>query len=200
VFPLMEDYSTIRRFRQGKPIGGPSRRGWARAAVRLGVLTLLAALTLGTAAPARAVELCSAEAKGLMREAGITEAQIERLCRLARQAGALLALDVRRLTDELGYCRVTLALHNNSLEYINSVALTSAKGYFEIFRFYDILPGGTGYASANSRILLACDELAQIKLVFHWPASMRVADESLQGARLNHYKPVLKSPLLGWNR
>ena len=49
------------------------------------------------------------------------------------------------------------------------------------------------------KTLIKQSELAQIKLVFHWPASMRVADQSPQGKRLNRYKPVLLSPVLGWN-
>ncbi len=60
------------------------------------------------------------------------------------------------------------------------------------------MPGGTGYASASSRILLACDELDRLGLALHWPASLRIGDRSLNGRRLRRYKPVLLGEVLAW--
>ncbi len=100
----------------------------------------------------------------------------------------------------MGYCRVTLALRNNSPSYLNQLTLTSIKGRFEIFHFNNILPGTTGYSSAKSRILLACDELDEIKISFHWPASLRIGDRALQGRRLEAYKPVLQEKIILWNQ
>lgn len=172
-----------------------------RLGVALALLVVAAAFGgPGTPAPARALELCSPEARGLMRSVGISRAKIRELCARARRHSALLAVSLARTEDELGYCRVTLALQNNSTEYVNSLTLTSANGRFEIFRFHNVLPGGTGYASASSRILLACDELEQVGLAFHWPASLRLGDRSLNGHILQRYKPVLLDEALAWKR
>lgn len=163
-------------------------------------LGLVLAALLAAPAPARAMELCSAESRELMRSVGIADSRIEALCERARRAEALLAVSLVRLQDELGYCRVTLSLQNNTTEFVNSLALSAADSRFEIFRFTGILPGGTGYASASSRILLACDEVDEIGLSFHWPASLRVGDRSLSGRMLERYKPVLLHPALSWSR
>lgn len=169
--------------------------------LRLAVLVVLALAALaGWARPARAIELCGEESKVLMRSVGVSEHQIAELCRKARQASALLSISLVRRRDELGYCRVTLALRNNSTEYLNALSLASVNGRFEIFRFANILPGGTGYASASSRTLLACDELDALGLTFYWPASIRLGDRPLNGRTLERYRPVLMDPLLAWNR
>ncbi|MBI3993364.1 MAG: hypothetical protein HY342_08820 [Candidatus Lambdaproteobacteria bacterium] len=149
-------------------------------------------------ASARAVELCSAQAADIMRQVGIGEEQIRQACELAQRNSAPLALDVRRAEDQSGYCRVTLELRNNSVLYLNQLTLTTVDGRFEIFRFSDILPGDKGYASANSRILLDCDELEQVKMEFHWPISLRIGDRSLVGQQLTRYRPLLLSDALRW--
>jgi hypothetical protein len=174
------------------------RRRWPLRATGIGLALGLACLF--AAAPARAIELCGEESNALMRSVGISEAQIERLCHKVRQATALLAVSLVRRENELGYCRVTLALRNNATEYVNSVTLTSLDARFENFRFGNVLPGGTAYASALSRIPLACDELNGVKLTFLWPASLRVGDRPLGGRLLEHYKPVLLDPLLRWKQ
>lgn len=166
---------------------------------RMLLLVLAAAVLAWAAPPARAIELCSGQSKTLMRQAGIGEEEIARLCRLAKTAGALLKIRLRRTENELGYCRVTLALENDSTAYLNQLTLTSVDGRFEIFRFQNVLPGTTGYAAARSRVLLACDELKRIRLGFHWPASLRIGDRSPRGARLERYKPALLSDVLYWN-
>lgn len=162
--------------------------------------SLLGVLLLLSAGHARAVELCGAEGIGYMRAAGISEAQIGRVCELASRRSGVLALDTQRLENELGYCRVTLSLRNNSQQYLNAMTITSEESRFEIFRFSNILPGDVGYASARSRILMDCDELAQIKLRFHWPVSLRMGDRPVQGTRLAPYKPVLLSEVMAWTR
>lgn len=160
----------------------------------------LAVAAAGGAENLGAMELCGAEARLLMRQAGIEKRKIAKLCRLARVAEAPFSITLRRSEDELGYCRITMALQNNSTEYLNQLTLTSAKGRFEIFRFSNILPGRTGYASAKSRILLACDELPQLGMAFHWPASVRVGDRSPSGRRLEKFKPLFLSKMLHWSR
>jgi hypothetical protein len=62
------------------------------------------------------------------------------------------------------------------------------------------MPGRTGYASARSRILLACDELPEIRITLRWPASLRIADRSPTGQRLERYKPLSLDPVVRWNR
>ncbi len=93
-----------------------------------------------------------------------------------------------------------MALHNNSTDYLNQLALASLDGRFEIFRFHNIMPGTTGYASARSRILMACEELPEIGIVLRWPASLRVGDRSPRGRRLERYKPTLLDPVVRWSR
>ncbi len=55
------------------------------------------------------------------------------------------------------------------------------------------------YASANSRIPLSCVELGEVKLTFHWPASIRIGNRSPRGLNLNHYKPALLDNKLAWS-
>jgi hypothetical protein len=170
-----------------------------------GLLLLLAlpllALLCGVApAPAAGVELCGPEAQTLMRSVGIAQAQIDALCAKVARAAAPLTLALVRTRDELGYCRVTLALTNNSTLHLNVLVLTVEDARFHPFRFLNVLPGGTGHASANSRVLLACDELPELKLVFHWPASLRIGDRSPTGQQLAHYRPQLLDPVLEWSR
>lgn len=167
---------------------------------RLTVVVAVAAAVSFAATGAAAIELCGTKARVLMRSVGISEVQIERLCAEAARASALLTLNLVRAEDELGYCRVTLALTNNSTEYLNSLVVASEGARFDLFRFSNVLPGGTAYASANSRILLACDELPDMKLTFHWPVSLRIADRSPDGRHLQRYKPYLLDPILGWSR
>ncbi len=173
------------------------RRG--RAARAAGLRAALLVLVLAwTASRGAAVELCSEEARGMMKQAGIAQAKIDRLCKLARRSSALLTLSMRRGEDQLGYCLVTLALHNNSTLYLNQLALPSADGQFDIFRFHNIMPGRTGYASARSRILLACEELQEVGIRFRWPASLRIGDASPRGNRLARYKPLLLDGAIRW--
>lgn len=162
-------------------------------------LALAALAALAAALPAGAVELCSAEGRALMRSVDISEAQIAAVCAKAARASAPLTLDVQRTQDELGYCRVTLALTNNSTLYLGALALTVEQARFHPFRFHDIPPGGTGYASANSRIALACDELGAVKLTFHWPVSLRIGDRSPTGRQLEYYRPYLLDSVLAWS-
>ncbi len=152
------------------------------------------------AGAAGAVEMCSAQGREFMRRAEIAEVRIERACELERRNLSLLTLAVEGAEDQSGYCRVTLALHNNTLRYINHLTLTSVAGRFEIFRFSNIVPGATGFASANSRILMGCDELDTIKIEFHWPPSLRMDDRGLQGRQMRPFKPVLLDTALRWNR
>lgn len=163
------------------------------AIVLAGVIALLPARLNG-------VELCGRQGKTYMREAGIGPDKIKRVCALASRKVGLLTLKIHRTQDELGYCRVTLILQNNSLVYLNKLSLTSTESRFEIFLFSDLLPGAKGYAGAKSRILMGCDELEELTLGFHWPASLRMGDRALQGSRLRQYKPLLLSRALRWNR
>jgi hypothetical protein len=166
------------------------------AALLLGVA--LAGL-LAAPAPARAVEICSAAGRALMRSADIGEDRIQAVCRQAERAAAPLTLGVKRTEDEIGYCRVTLSLTNNSTLYLNAMVLTVEEARFHPFQFRNISPGGTGYASANSRVLMSCSELGERRLTFHWPASLRIGDRSPTGQQLQHYRPHLLSPRLAWN-
>ncbi|MBI4083713.1 MAG: hypothetical protein HY423_14000 [Candidatus Lambdaproteobacteria bacterium] len=150
-------------------------------------------------ARAEALELCGEESRTLMKQVGITARQMQELCALAERASALLTLEFRRAENEIGYCRVTLALRNNSLDYLNALILTTADSRFENFRFGDILPGSTGYTSASSKFLFDCDELGRVKIVFLWPGTVRVADRTLQGRRLAQFKPALLSGVLAWH-
>ena len=188
-----------------RPRPRPSRIAGLVSALAIG-LTLLA-----STGSAGAVELCwellrraathrVSAGIGYMRAAGISEARIRRVCELASRRSGVLALDTQRLETELGYCRVTLSLRNNSQQYLNAMTITSEQSRFEIFRFSNILPGDVGYASARSRILMACDELPQIKLRLHWPVSLRMGDRPVQGARLAPYKPILLSEVMEWTR
>lgn len=146
-----------------------------------------------------AMELCEAQSKVLMRSVGITESQISALCARVESSRVSLTLAIHRTEDELGYCRVTLALINHTAEYLNSLVMTTVKSRFDLFRFRNISPGGTGYASANSRIPLSCDELGEVKLTFHWPASIRIGNRSPRGSNLRHYKPALLDNILAWS-
>ena len=159
---------------------------------------IIALFTVNTGS-ARAVELCSREGNNLMLKVGIRRAKINALCRKLKERGARLAISVRRSENELGYCRVTLALKNNSTEYLNRLILTSAGGKFEIFRFHNIMPGSTGFTSAKSRILIGCDELRELKIRFNWPAGIQAGDRILRGRGLERYKPVLEKGILVWN-
>ena len=114
------------------------------------------------------------------------------------EASRLTRLSIRRTEDEAGYCRVTLALKNDSIHQINTFTLTSANGRFEIFQFFDIIPGGTGYATAGSRALMSCEELPVLKVVLRWPGSIRAGDRPLQGNLLEQFKPALLSKDLKW--
>ncbi len=165
------------------------RLGWALA---LGLL-------LARPAPASAIELCSEEGRELMRSVDIPQAKIDAVCEQAARASAPLTLRVRSTRDEQGYCRVTLALINNSTLYLNALVLTVEEARFPPFEFRNITPGGTGYASENSRILLACNELQTEKLAFRWPASLRLGDRVPTGRQLLHYRPYLLDPRLAWS-
>ena len=165
----------------------------------VGALLWVALLTALLPQPLPALELCSRESRDLMGEAGIHADKIATLCKLAERSTARLAISLRRRENELGYCLVTLALHNNTTQYLNRLALISANGRFDIFRFHNIPPGTTGYASARSRILLACDELREIGLAFRWPAAFRIGDRAPEGRGLNRYKPVLLDKVMRWS-
>ena len=167
--------------------------------VRWGLAVAAFALLMGAyGASTRAVELCSAQAADILRRVGISEEQIRHACELAQRNSAPLALGVRRAEDQSGYCRVTLVLRNNTVLYLNQLTLTTVDSRFDIFHFSDILPGDKGYASANSRILLNCDELDELKMEFHWPISLRIGDRSLVGQQLARYRPLLLSTALRW--
>lgn len=152
----------------------------------------------GVPEEALALELCGGQSKVLMRSVGITDNQIERLCRKANRVGSLLSLNVSKTRNELGYCRLTLVLGNHSTEYLNALVISSAQGWFDSFRFNNIHPGGTGYASANSKILLDCEELNALKLTLLWPISLRIGDRSPGGGQLHRYRPHLRHPILAW--
>lgn len=168
---------------------------------RLAVFTIaVCAVGAALAPPVQGIELCSPKSKQLMRSVGIAPERIERLCVAAERASRLTRLTIRRTEDELGYCRVTLALRNDSIHHIDSFIFTSEGGRFEIFRFYDILPGTTSYASGRSRTLMACDELPELRLTLRWPGTARVDGRPLQGRRLEQFKPALQSEELTWTR
>ena len=165
------------------------------------VFIFIVSVTLGLimeATPSRAVEMCGPQGMKLMQEAGISRQKIDRVCELAQLSASPFVISLRRTEEELGYCRVTLRLENRSTDYLNQLALSTESSLFDIFQFHNVLPGTIGYASSRSRILLACYELKQMKLSFHWPASLRVADRAAHGARLERYKPVLSGEQLGW--
>lgn len=148
-----------------------------------------------------AQDICSREAKALMRRAGIGEEKITRACALATRSGALLSITLKRREEALGYCQVTLALHNNTNQYLNNLSMPSQHGRFEIFRFHNIQPGRTGYAAAKSRILLACDELEETGgIAFLWPATLRIGDRHPTGGRLEQFKPKLLSEVIRWSK
>jgi hypothetical protein len=148
-----------------------------------------------------AQDICSGEAKDLMRRAGIREEKIAKACALATRNGALLSISLKRREEALGYCQVTLALHNNTNQYLNQLSMPSRHGRFEIFRFHNIQPGRTGYAAAKSRILLACDELEETAgITFLWPASLRIGDRHPTGSRLERYKPKLLGGVIRWSK
>jgi hypothetical protein len=135
-----------------------------------------------------------------MRSVGISEQQIERLCEAAAEASRLTRLSLRRAEEEAGYCRVTLALRNDSIHHIDSFALTSENGRFEIFRFADILPGRTAYASGLSRSLMDCAELREIAITLLWPGTVRADGRPLQGRLLDQFQPALLSKELQWKK
>jgi hypothetical protein len=181
------------------PLAARAATIWIRAArfapARLWCLTLLLLLAAG---PVRAIELCGDKSRELMRSAGISADQIARLCELEAEASKLTRLSIRRTEDENGYCRVTLALKNDSIHHINTFALTSGNGRYEIFQFFDIIAGATGYASAASRSLMSCDEVPELKIALRWPGSVRADDHPLQGRQLDQFKPALASKDLKW--
>lgn len=182
------------------PVPGGVRRVAQWMAAALPVAMAAALLLVAAPRPAQAMELCSPESLELMRSVGITGPQIRSLCAKAAQARHRLTLSVAKTEDAMGYCRVRLVLANLSTEPVDSLVLTVERARFEPFRFTGIPPGGTGYASSNSRILLDCDELREVKLVFHWPPSLRVAGRVLSGRRLLYYRPQLLDPALAWTR
>jgi hypothetical protein len=180
-------------------VGGRGRRR-GRPPPLAGALLCAAALLLCAPAAARAVELCSAEGRALMRSVHISEAQIRAVCAKEARGAAVLTLRVARTEDELGHCRITLALANNSTLYLNALGLTVAEARFAPFQFADVTPGGTGYASASSRILMACGELRELRLVFIWPPSLRIGDRSPEGRQLLYYRPYLLDSRLAWSQ
>jgi len=157
-------------------------------------------MLLARPAPAAAVELCSVEGRALMRSVGIREDQIVALCAEAARASAPLTVAIKRTEDQLGYCRITLALTNNTTLHLNALVLTVERARYDAFRFLNVSPGGTGYASANSRSLLACDELGQLPLTFHWPVSLRIGDRAPTGRQLLFYRPTLLDARLAWDQ
>ena len=192
-----------RTARSRRPAAGPRRRAHplrGRALRRLALLVGCLAALLAAPPGLGAVELCSAEGQALMRSVGIGESQIAAVCEKAARASAPLTLSVQRTQDELGYCRVTLALTNNTTLHLNALVLTVEQARYDGFHFRNVLPGGTGYASANSRNLLACDELVPAPLTFHWPVSLRIGDRTPVGRQLLHYRPYLLDPRLAWDQ
>lgn len=135
-----------------------------------------------------------------MKKVGVTKTQMDKMCKMARVSSSVFTLSISRKENELGYCRVTLLLNNNSSRYINQLSLTSVKGLYEIFRFHNILPGMKGYSSSLSRSLLACDELSELGIRFHWPISLRVDDRSVGGGTLEQMRPRLLGKILKWDR
>ena len=158
-------------------------------------------LLLGMVFPhglSHAVEICSDQGVRMMREAGMDSGKIRKMCDQHQSRKSPLSISYRRGEDELGYCRVTLSLENRTSEYLNQLTLTSVGGQFEIFRFHNILPGTTGYATAKSRELLSCDEARELRLGFHWPVSIRIGDKNPQGKRLEYYRPGFADSILYW--
>jgi hypothetical protein len=183
--------------RTGRLGAGPRRR---RALLRLAVTAFCAgALGLAACGSARAVELCSQEGRALMRSVHISEAKIKAVCEKEARGSAPLTLRIHRTEDELGHCRVTLALVNNSTLYLNALVLTVEQARFAPFHFSNISPGGTGYASASSRVLVDCVELREVRLAFHWPPSLRIGDRSPDGQQLLYYRPYLLDRRLAWS-
>ncbi len=78
--------------------------------------------------------------------------------------------------------------------------LSSVDSLFGLFHFADVLPGGTAHASANSRILMACDELGRMNLRFHWPAGLRIGGRTPGGRRAERFKPYLLDAELAWKQ
>lgn len=148
-----------------------------------------------------AQDICSKEGQSLMRRAGIAASRITGACALAKRDNALLAISLKRREEALGYCLITLSLHNNTTQYLNHLSITSRKARFEIFRFHNIQPGATGYASAKSRILLACDRLEEAGgIEFLWPSSLRMGDRYPRGDRLERLKPRLLDAAIHWSK
>lgn len=174
----------------------------ARKAAVLALLVAAGSLWMGGigAGPALGVELCSRRAGTLMRSVGIKEGQIRQLCEKLRRSEALLTLEVVRRKNQIGYCRITLGLRNNSTETVEALVLSSEDSLFELFHFANVLPGGMAYASANSRILMACGELEQVKMVFHWPAGMRIGGRTPGGSQVERFKPLLLDSALAWKQ
>lgn len=174
---------------------GASGRGLACVAG----LLLLCLLVLAPSG-AQALELCSGESKVLMRSVGITEGQISELCAELERAHSPFALNIQRRQDELGYCRITLALTNNSTQTLDVMVIAAEDADFELFRFGEVRPGGTGYASGRSRELMLCRDLDEHGVVLRWPASLRIAGRSPGARLLQRSKPLLMDPALKWNR
>ena len=181
----------MRRWMRAGAVGG-----WGWAVLATGLLGVMLSIIPASAA---AIELCSLEGRTLMRSVDIDEGKIAALCAKAARAAAPLTLRLVRMQDDLSHCRVTLALTNNSTLTLNALVLTTEQARFQPFHFRAIAPGGTGYASASSRILLACDELTALKLAFHWPVSLRIGDRFPAGKQLQHYRPYLLDPVLAWS-
>ena len=161
---------------------------------------LVAALWCVLAQPASAMELCESRSRELMAEVGISAAQIDRLCAKAELESRMTRLSLRRAENDLGYCEVTLALRNDSLHTIDSFVFATADRKFELFRFYELLPGGTAFAAALSQSLMDCDELEELGVRLIWPASARADGRTLRGRRLNEFRPALMSEVVRWNR
>ncbi|MDH4224035.1 MAG: hypothetical protein OEW12_00100 [Deltaproteobacteria bacterium] len=178
------------------PVRGGGHGGWR---ILAGVL-LWGVFLAGMGRSTLAVELCSDEANLLMKQAGIEEGKIKKLCRMTAVSRHLLSITLQRTENELGYCRVTLAMKNNTLSYLNQLTLTVEGGGFEIIKFNNILPGDTGYASTLSRTLMDCAEAKKTGLRFPWPASLRMDDHTASGRWLDQHKPALLDPHLSWSR
>jgi hypothetical protein len=148
-----------------------------------------------------AQDICSKEGQALMRRANIAANKIRNACALAKRDNAMLAIAMKRREEALGYCLITLSLRNNTTQYLNHLSITSRKARFEIFRFHNIQPGATGYASAKSRILLACDQLEEAGgIEFLWPSSLRIGDRYPRGDRLERLKPRLLDAAIRWSK
>jgi hypothetical protein len=148
-----------------------------------------------------AQDICSREGQALMRRAGIAGKKAQSACALAKQDNSTLGISLKRREEVLGYCLITLALHNNTTRYLNHLSMTSRNASFEIFRFHNIQPGETGYASAKSRRLLKCDELEETGgIEFLWPPSLRIDDRHPTGIRLERLKPRLLDAAIRWSK